>query len=79
MTHGSHGTVAIEIDGNFYSGTWTVEGRDRGDLLCVVGDGPLRGRTKTTQLGGSPPQVLARIMLRELVEDKATGFSDDRW
>jgi hypothetical protein len=75
MTYASHGTVAIEIGGTFYSGTWTIEGRDRMDLLCVVGDGPLRGRTKTTQLGGSPPEVLARIMLRELVEDKATGSS----
>ena len=27
-----------------------------------------RGRSETTQLGGSPAEVLARIMLREMVE-----------
>ena len=27
------------------------------------------GRRKTTQVGGSPPEVLAKIMARELEED----------
>ena len=28
-----------------------------------------RDRDKTTQLGGSPPELLAQIMIRELVDE----------
>lgn len=29
--------------------------------------------SKSTQLGGSPPQCLATIMLREMYQDRCTG------
>jgi hypothetical protein len=64
----AHGTVSIEIDGKTYRGDYTVFSRDA-PMITVVGYGDLGGRTKTTQLGDSPPEGLARIMLRELVED----------
>jgi len=73
MKAASHGTVSIEIDGKTYRGDYTVFGRDAA-MITVVGHGDLGGRTKTTQLGGSAPEGLARIMLRNLVEDEATGF-----
>jgi hypothetical protein len=33
---------------------------------------------KATQVGGSPPKVLARMMLRELADDADRGFSGPR-
>ena len=36
------------------------------------------GRKKTTQLGASPPEVLARIMVRELV-DEFEGGEGEEW
>ena len=62
---------SIEIDGHSASYAVFVEGKP---LITVFGHGDLEGRTKTTQLGGSSPEGLARIMLHNLVADKATGF-----
>jgi hypothetical protein len=60
--------ITREIDGKTYHGAYTVFGTG---MITVVGYGDLAGRTKTTQLGGSPAEGLARVMLREMVEDKA--------
>ncbi|MGI4940903.1 MAG: hypothetical protein ACRYHQ_10140 [Janthinobacterium lividum] len=53
------GTVTIEIPA-VAMGCYRVED----GLLTVT----YRGRSETTQLGGSPAEVLARIMLAEMVE-----------
>jgi hypothetical protein len=42
-------------------GTYEVQG----DIVTVV----YRGRKKSTQVGGSPPESIARLLLRELVQD----------
>jgi hypothetical protein len=60
------GAVSIEIAGKTYRGAYTVFGTG---MITVLGYGDLARRTKTTQLGDSPPEGLARIMLRQLVED----------
>ena len=67
------GRISTEIDGKTYSASYAVfvEGEP---LITVIAHGDLEGRTKTTQLGGSGPEGLARIMLHNLVADKATGF-----
>jgi hypothetical protein len=66
-----HGTVSREIDGKIYRADYAVFGSDRGAMITVKGLDELEGRVRTTQLGDSPPEGLARIMLREMVEDKA--------
>jgi len=72
-----HGDVSIEIDGKTYRGSYTVFGTDA-PMMTVVGYDDLLGVTKTAQLGALSPEVLARIMLRELVGDKASGFGQYR-
>jgi hypothetical protein len=58
----NEGTVTVERAGRTYSGTWRVE---RGLITVTTAHGQ-----KTTQLGDSPAEVLARIMLGELVNDQ---------
>ncbi len=54
------------------SGAVTIESPIAATGRYRVEDGLLtvtyRGRSETTQLSGSPAEVLARIMLREMVE-----------
>lgn len=50
--------VTIEI-----TGTYEITG----DLITVTGP---NGHSKTTQLGGTPPDQLAQMMLREIVEGR---------
>ena len=54
--------VAIERDGNAYSGKFYVDGR----LITVL----YNGRTKTTQLGGSDATAVASRLLSELLREK---------
>ena len=54
--------VLVEVGGKSYTGHYMVE---KGMLTVST----LTGR-KTTQLGGSTPASLARILLRELVEEE---------
>ena len=54
--------VEVEVDGKLYRGRYQV---DRGIIAVSMMD----GRRKATQVGGSPPEVLARILLCELVRD----------
>jgi hypothetical protein len=62
------GTVSIEREGNKYTGEYSVS---KGMLTVTAANG-----SKTTQLGGSPPEVLARTMLGELFQEgKATDAS----
>jgi hypothetical protein len=54
-------TLEIEINGRTVTGSYACEG----PILNVrTGNGQ-----KATQLGGSTPEGLARIMLRELAEE----------
>jgi hypothetical protein len=70
MKRALHGTVSVQIAGKTYRADYAVFS-DVAPLITVRGLGDLEGRVKTTQLGDSPPEGLARIMLREMVEDKA--------
>jgi hypothetical protein len=45
-----------------FRGTYEVED---GDIVAVF----YNGRRKSTQIGGSPPDVLAKQLLREMVRD----------
>jgi hypothetical protein len=53
--------ITRTLEGITLGGRWTVE-----DGILTV-RGPCG--VKSTQLGGSPPQCLAMIMLREMYED----------
>jgi hypothetical protein len=56
--------VLIELKGETYHGTYTVVG---GMITVSTGFG-----SKTTQVGGTPVEALAMLLLSELVnEDKA--------
>lgn len=57
------GTVAIEKDGKTYSGTYTVSGQPP-----MVTVSSAQGE-RTTQLGDSPAEMIARRLLNELVRD----------
>jgi hypothetical protein len=45
------------------SGTYTYDASS--EIVTVV----YRGRKKSTQLGGSTPEAIARLLLRELVDN----------
>jgi hypothetical protein len=53
--------VSIEYKGKTYNATYTVE-------KGIITVSTLYGK-KATQVGGSPPESLARIMIRELVDE----------
>jgi hypothetical protein len=55
-------SVSVEIDGKTHAGSYTVSGK-----VITVSYG---GRTKTTQIGGTPQATIARQLLRELVRSK---------
>ena len=58
--------VSIEWEGKKYSGSYYVEKK----VITVSGDWGM----KSTQVGHSPPELLAQIMLRELTQEaKARG------
>jgi hypothetical protein len=57
-----HNEISIKIDGRTISGGWSVI---RGMVTVVTST----GASKTTKVGGSDPEILARIMLRELFQD----------
>jgi len=56
--------LTFRSGGRLISGTFTI--RD-GMVFARSED----GRTKTTQIGGSPPETIARHLLRELAEEAA--------
>jgi hypothetical protein len=62
--------ISREIDGDTLIGTWSVE-----DGMVTV---ETAWGSKTTQVGGSPPEALSYIMLRFLYEDLKTGFPSAR-
>jgi hypothetical protein len=59
-TRNSH-TVEIEFGGRTVSGFYRVK---RGLISVSTSQG-----SKATQVGGSPPESLARVMLRELAKE----------
>ncbi len=56
--------VTINIGDQTYTGSYTVTGGKHPIVKISSEYG-----TKTTQVGGSTPETIARIMLRELVEE----------
>ena len=53
--------IAVEIDGNYCLGSYIEKG---GMVIVSSSYG-----TRSTQIGRSPPDTLARMMLRELVQE----------
>jgi hypothetical protein len=51
--------IAVRIDGKVHYGTYTVD-----DTIVRVA---YRGKSKATQVGGSLPETIAGMLLRELV------------
>jgi hypothetical protein len=51
--------IAAKVGGKVHLGAYTVEN----DLVRVV----YKGKSKATQIGGSPPDTIAGKLLRELV------------
>lgn len=58
--------IKIEIDGKTYRGSYEI---DEDDIITVSS----AHHSKHTQAGNTPPDGLAKIMLRELIEQ----FGDD--
>jgi hypothetical protein len=56
--------VDIEIDGQSYSGSYQISAGRRPRELMVTSS---RFGTRTTEVGDTPPNLLARMLLRELV------------
>ena len=57
------GNIEIEVNGEKYAATFEVS---RG-IVTVNYD----GRKNSTQVGGSPPESIARILLSELINVKS--------
>jgi hypothetical protein len=51
--------MAVRMDGKVHYGTYTV-----GDAIVRV---VYKGKSKATQVGGSSPETIAGMLLRELV------------
>jgi hypothetical protein len=59
-------SVSVEVDGSVFDGMYTVQSK-----VVTVDSSYGSG---STQLGGSPEHVVARILLREIVDgEKARG------
>ena len=55
-------TISVEIDGKTYTGRYSVSGK----VVSVSG----AFGSKSTQVGNSPADVVARMLLRELVRER---------
>lgn len=53
--------IEMQYNGNTYSAEYTIEG----GMITVSGN----GGSKTTQVGGTPEDTLARMLLRELINE----------
>jgi hypothetical protein len=58
--------ISIRHEGEVYSGWCSVSGRGAGRMVTT--SSPLFG-SKTTQVGGSPPESIGRVLLGELVRE----------
>jgi hypothetical protein len=67
------GTVSVEIGGKTYRADYAVFS-DVAPMITVKGLDELAGRVRTTQLGNSPAEGLARIMVHEFVADMRRGL-----
>ena len=58
--------VSVEVAGTTHQGTYVIDGK----TITVW----YHGRSKSTQLGSSTPEILSRIILSELVrEDRSAS------
>lgn len=67
----SYGGVSINRGAKTYSGTYSLTG-GRHPILTVE----FEGRSRTTQLGGSQTETLARLLLSELIREVGTTDSE---
>jgi|SRR5271166_2908683 len=63
--------VSVEIGGATHHGHYQTENR----MIRVE----YRSSSKATQLGGSPPGVLARLILAELVREAPRGIASGKF
>jgi hypothetical protein len=63
-----HTHVEVSIDGQDYVGTYTLSGR--GDDLLSVTSGE---NTREANVGGLPPEFVARRVLTEMARDGAAA------
>ncbi len=54
-----HGIISIALDGTTYPATYEV----KGGIITVRTD----IGTKSTSVGNTPPEIVARMLLRELI------------
>lgn len=62
MNVANSGTVELEINGNNYTASYTVWK----DVVNLE----YQGKTKSTQVGGLSPDAVARMLLREIIENE---------
>jgi len=53
--------ITLRIEGKLHTGTFTAD-----DTLVTV---TYHGKSMATQVGGSPPEAIAGMLLRELVRE----------
>jgi hypothetical protein len=62
-THPHHWqSFSVDVDGKSYDGRYTIDGG------MIVVQAP-RGDTEETQLGGTPPESLAILLLSQMVRE----------
>lgn len=61
MNHQQQGTITVERGAKTYKATYRIE---KGMITVSSGHG-----SKTTQLGSSPPETLARMILGEMINE----------
>jgi hypothetical protein len=57
--------IVVEVGGRTYAGRFDLDARARCIMLTVSTDG---FGSRTTELGATPPRLLARMILQDLVE-----------
>jgi len=65
MSRRNEGEVSVEVEGETITAHYTV---DRGLVKVSWGMG-----SKTTQVGSSEPESIARLLLRELAQEASGG------
>ena len=70
MRTGDYQDVVVERDGKQHKGRYLIIHGKLPMIEVSYGDG-----SKTTQVGGTPPEILAKIMVRELLDKQKRAGS----